>query len=171
MGIKRIINQGLARLAARWPALSDRMVASFKPLEMASVPWTAVTKPLDQSTITLVTTAGLHHNGQEPFNMQDDQGDPSFRVIDTQTIENDYKITHDYYDHRDADQDLNIVFPITRLKEMQAAGCIGAVAEEHFSLMGHIDGPHVQTLINRTAPRIARRLRDAGADYVLLTPA
>ena len=57
--------------------------------------------------------------------MLDPRGDPTLRVIDGETIETDYAITHDYYDHRDADRDLNVVFPITRLKEMQAAGTIG----------------------------------------------
>jgi D-proline reductase (dithiol) PrdB len=169
--IKRAFHQGLSRLAAKWPALSRRLVASFNPIESATVPWHPVRKPLAQSRLALVTTAGVHHRRQQPFDMQDSQGDPSFRVIDGQTIAADYNITHDYYDHRDADRDLNIVFPITRLKEMAAAGCIGKVADEHFSLMGHIDGRHVHTLMDRTTPEIVRRLKAAGVDYVLLTPA
>jgi D-proline reductase (dithiol) PrdB len=37
--------------------------------------------------------------------------------------------------------------------------------------MGHIDGPHVRTLVERSAPDVARRLRGDGADAVVLTPA
>ncbi len=37
--------------------------------------------------------------------------------------------------------------------------------------MGHIDGPHLATLRQRTAPEIARRLAAAGVDYALLVPA
>lgn len=171
MTIKRAFHRGIARLAAKWPALSKRLVASFSPVESTTIPWHPVRKPLAHSKLALVTTTGVHHRHQQPFDMQDSQGDSSFRVIDGRTIAEDYKITHDYYDHRDADRDLNIVFPVTRIKEMEAAGCIGKVSDEHFSLMGHIDGRHVQTLIDRTAPEIARRLVDAGVDYVLLTPA
>jgi len=87
------------------------------------------------------------------------------------SIADDYTITHDYYDHRDADRDLNIVFPITRLKEMQRAGYIGSVSDMHFSFMGHIDGHHVGTLVNRTAPQVVRILKDLKVDVVLLTPA
>jgi D-proline reductase (dithiol) PrdB len=169
--LKRLFHQGLARLAARWPALSNKLVASFNPVESTTVPWSPVKKSLEQSKIALVTTAGIHHKGQPPFDMKDSLGDPSFRIIDPETIAGDYQITHDYYDHRDADKDLNIIFPITRLKEMHSMHCVGAVAEMHFSFMGHIDGRHVETLVNRTAPQVARMLKDLEVDAVLLTPA
>ncbi|MCG6911678.1 MAG: hypothetical protein LJE94_16370 [Deltaproteobacteria bacterium] len=68
--------------------------------------------------------------------------DPTFRIIDSKTIEENFLITHDYYDHRDADKDLNIVFPVTRVREMAAAKVIGSIAEHHYSFMGHITGPH-----------------------------
>jgi D-proline reductase (dithiol) PrdB len=169
--IRRWINQGLARAAGRWPALADKLVAGFKPLESGSIPWTEVTQPLNQITVALVTTAGVHHRGQPGFNMADPDGDPSFRVLDARTIETDYTITHDYYDHRDADRDLDIVFPLGQLKAMQAAGCIGAVARRHFGFMGHIDGAHVRTLINKTAARVAAMLLQDRVSAVLLTPA
>jgi D-proline reductase (dithiol) PrdB len=103
--------------------------------------------------------------------MTDSMGDPTFRVIDAGTITGDYTITHDYYDHRDADRDLNIVFPIERLEELHAIGCIGGLSDMHFSFMGHIDGRHVETLLNRKVPRVARILKDLQVDAVLLTPA
>jgi hypothetical protein len=37
--------------------------------------------------------------------------------------------------------------------------------------MDHIDGAHVRTLVERTAPDVARRLRGDGAEAVVLTPA
>lgn len=171
MSIKRRFHQSLTQLADKWPALSEKLVASFNPMEMTSIPWSPVTKSLERSKVALVTTAGIHHGGQKPFDMEDSNGDPTFRIIDPQTIEGDFKITHDYYNHRDADKDLNVVFPIARLKEMQAAGCIGAISEIHFAFMGHIDGRHVQTLIKRTAPHITRVFKQLEVDAVLLTPA
>lgn len=171
MMIKRFLNQGLARLMAYSPAFSKMLVASFKPLETDSVPWTPVTRRLEESTIALVTTAGVHHNHQPPFDMADSDGDPSFRIIDSQTIAEDYTITHDYYDHRDADRDLNVVFPIARLEELREAGCMGGIADRHFSFMGHIDGSHVKTLINQTAPLVAHMLIRDQVDAVLLIPA
>lgn len=171
MLFKRILHQTLSRLAAAWPALSDRLVASFHPVESTTVPWCPLRKPIDQCKVALLTTAGVHHNSQRPFDMTDSKGDPSFRIIDGTTIVDNYTITHDYYDHRDADRDLNIVFPITRIKEMQCAGLIGSVSEKHFSFMGHIDGHHVGTLVNRTAPQVADILKRMHVEVVLLTPA
>jgi len=171
MSLKRIYHQGLARLAGRWPALSDQLVASFRPRREITIPWCPVRKPPAQSKIALVTTAGLHHRGQRPFDMLDPQGDPTFRIIDGETIATDFAITHDYYDHRDADRDLNIVFPIIRLKEMLAAGILGALSERHFGFMGHITGDHVARLTEEFAPRVAAMSREDRVDAVLLTPA
>ena len=44
---------------------------------------------------------------------------PAFRVdslVDWSGV-HDLKITHNYYDHKDADSDINIVFPVDRLRE------------------------------------------------------
>jgi D-proline reductase (dithiol) PrdB len=168
--LRKIMHQGMARLAFKWPYLSDRLTRSFAPLEFEEIPWAEVSKPLNQSKIAVVTTAGLHHRSQENFDMGDPHGDPSFRVLDTVTIEQDYRITHDYYDHRDAERDLNVVFPVTRLKEMQESGFVGALAEWHFSLMGHIEGPHIDALVGETAPRVAAMLNQDRVEVVLLTP-
>ena len=169
--LKRTIHRGISFLAARIPALADKLVASFRPMESDEIPWAEVAKPIENSKFAIVTTAGVHHRNQPPFDMEDSNGDPSFRILDAETIEGDYTITHDYYDHKDAEKDLNVVFPLARLKEMRDAGCIGAVAGKHLSFMGHIDGPHVQTLMNETAPKAADLLKKDGVDAVLLTPA
>jgi D-proline reductase (dithiol) PrdB len=171
MRIRRFIHQATARLAARWPALANRLVASFEPRQSSQIPWTPVKKPLDALKIALVTTAGVHHRHQPAFNMTDKNGDPTFRVLDGRTIESDYLITHDYYDHRDADRDVNVVFPLTRLRELLAAECIGGITRCHIGFMGHIDGPHIDTLIRDTAPRAAEQLKAEGAEAVFLTPA
>jgi D-proline reductase (dithiol) PrdB len=79
-------------------------------------------------------------------------------------------ITHDYYDHKDADKDINIVFPIDRLKEMRAEGEIKEIAEINYGFMGHIDEQHLKTLINVIAPEIAKRLKKNNIDAAILTP-
>ena len=40
-----------------------------------------------------------------------------------------------------------------------------------YGFMGHIEPPHVQTLLARTAPEVAGRLKQQRVDCVLLTPA
>jgi len=130
-----------------------------------------VTKPLSDCRVAIVTTSGVHHQSQQPFDMQDSAGDPSFREIDGATISKDYVITHDYYDHSDAEKDLNIIFPLDRLRELQDEGIIGSLASRHYSFMGHIDGHHIASLVGKSAKEIIEKLRQQAVDVVLLTPA
>lgn len=80
-------------------------------------------------------------------------------------------MTHDYYDHRDADRDVNVVFPIDRLRELAGTGEIGRPAPFHYSFMGYVTGPHLATLRDATSREVARRLGEAGIDLVILSPA
>lgn len=165
-------NRLIARLITRFPALAERFIAAYKPWETeGSIPWTVPVKPLADCRVAVVTTAGVHHTGQEPFDMQDPDGDPSFRILDGATIANDFRITHDYYDHSDAERDLNIVLPLERLREFVQQGLIGRLAERHYAFMGHIDGRHIPTLIHKSAARLAALLKSDEVDVVLLTPA
>ncbi len=170
MSFSRFKNQFIAKVITRFPSLAERFTASYEPWKSTDVPWTPVTKALATSTVALVTTAGVHHRDQEPFDMKDHDGDPSFRVIDFRKPLSSLMITHDYYDHTDADKDINIVFPITRLKEFAQEGRIGQVADLHYGFMGHIIGRHIPTLIFKTASEVAGRLKKAHVDIVLLTP-
>jgi D-proline reductase (dithiol) PrdB len=102
--------------------------------------------------------------------MHDHEGDPSFRELDLSLPLDSLTITHDYYDHGDADRDLNVVLPVERLREMAAAGEIGGVARWAYGFMGHITGPHLETLKRRTAPEVAALLKRARPDAVLLAP-
>lgn len=168
----RIKNRLIAKVITRFPRLAEGFITAYKPWESGeAIPWTPPGKPLSACKLALVTTSGVHHPDQEPFDMQDSAGDPSFRAIDGATIGADYRITHDYYDHGDAEKDLNIVLPLDRLRELQQEGVIGRLADTHYSFMGHIDGRHIATLIGRTARQVAEKLRQSGVDVVLLTPA
>lgn len=120
--------------------------------------------------MALVTSAGVHLKSDHPFDMTDPDGDASFRVIPGDAPLGDLTITHDYYDHRAADRDLNCVFPLERLRELAAGGRIRRVAPRHIGTMGHILGAQAQRLLQDTAPAIAKLLRDDGVDYVLAAP-
>lgn len=170
MSIDRLKNKLISKVITRFPSLAKRFIASYDPRQSLDVPWTPVTKALDQSTIAIVTTAGVHHKDQEPFDMKDREGDPSYRAIDLGRPLSDLMITHDYYDHADADKDINIIFPVERLREFEKQGLIGRVSGRHYSFMGHIIGRHIPTLVNKNAPEIAGALKKDHVDIVLLTP-
>lgn len=173
MGIfARLKNRALARLITRYPTLAQRFVAAYRPVEnLGEIPWTAPAKPLREAKLALVTTAGIHHADQPPFDMRDQDGDPSFRVLNGETLPADFRITHDYYDHSDARKDPNIILPLDRLRELVDEGCLGSLAATHYGFMGHIDGPHIATLVEKTARDVANRLKHDQVDLVLLTPA
>ena len=168
----RIKNQLIAKVITRFPSLAQRFITAYQPWESGEAPpWAPVTRPLGECRVALVTTSGIHHKDQQPFDMLDNEGDPSFREIEGATIASGYMITHDYYDHSDAEKDLNIIFPIDRLRELQTEGVIGDLAPRHYSFMGHIDGRHIATLVNKSARQLVEKLRQDAVDAVLLTPA
>jgi D-proline reductase (dithiol) PrdB len=170
LSIRRLKNRAIAKVITLFPTLAGGFIEAYKPWESEDIPWTPVKKRLDESTVAIVTTSGVHQKDQTPFNMHDQNGDPSFREIDGNTPVQDLMITHDYYDHTDAERDLNIVFPIERLREFASEGIISKVADTHYSFMGHIMGPYIYTLMEVNAPEVAARLKKQKVDYVLLTP-
>ncbi len=167
----RLKNRGLAALATAIPSIGERLAAGYRAQRQeGGTPWAPVAKPLAASTLALVTTAGVHHRDQRPYDMNDRDGDPSFRELDLGRPLDSLMITHDYYDHADADRDLNVVFPVERLRELVATGELGGVARLAYGFMGHITGPHLETLKRRSAPEVAALLKKARVDAVLLAP-
>lgn len=170
MPFTRLKNRFLARVFTAFPSLAARWGRRLD-MNIADIPWTEPRKPLKEAVVALVTTGGVHLKTRQPFNMADPNGDPSFREIPADTPGDLLTITHDYYDHRDAERDLNLVLPLQRFGEMVEAGAIKALHPIVYSFMGHIDGPHLKTLQEETAPAVARKLADAKVDYALLVPA
>jgi len=171
MSMKALKDRLLARLFTQFPSLVERWAKSQNFVINSDTPWAPLSKELKDCRVALVTTAGVHLRSQPPYDMEDGEGDPTFREIPSWARLEDLMITHNYYDHRDADQDINVVFPIERLKGLEAIREIGQVAPRHFSFMGHILGRHIETLVNWTGPEVARMLKADGVDAVFLTPA
>lgn len=171
MALGALGNRVAVQLFKRLPWLGDAWARRRRFVRSTSVPWTPLRRPVRECTIALVTTAGVHLRSDAAFDMTDPDGDPSVRVIPVDTPRGEVRITHKYYDHSAADRDLNVVVPIDRLRELAAAGDVGGVAPRIYSFMGHIDGAHVRTLVEQSAPDVARRLRGDGAEAVVLTPA
>lgn len=166
----RLKNKLLARVFTAFPSLAARWGKNLAQ-HAGEIPWTPARLPLRKATVGFMTTGGVHLTTQPPFDMTDQEGDPSFREVPIDAPRESLTITHDYYDHRDAEIDLNLVFPAQRLKELQQQGVLGGVHPVAYSLMGHIDGPHLKTLQEKSAVEIARRFAASGVDYVLLVPA
>jgi D-proline reductase (dithiol) PrdB len=123
------------------------------------VPWARLKRPLNESRLALVSTAGLVLPSQEPFDNDVRGGDWSFREIpadaDMKTLVDAHRSAS--YDHGGVHADANLAFPIDRI-----------VNHRHFSLMGSITAPGRMT--SRSAPAVADALAADGVDAVLLVP-
>jgi D-proline reductase (dithiol) PrdB len=134
-----------------------------------SAPLTRPSKPLDRCRVAMLTSGGVSRKDTAPF---DPQARNDLRVdrIDRDTPAGFFDIHDSYYDHRDADRDINCIFPIDRLRELADEGAIGDVAPHHYS--GFMGRTYVRTaVVNEAAPALARKLLADGVDAFLLVPA
>ena len=137
-------------------------------LSRKCIPFTPYERELSRATVALVTAAGVHHRGQQPFNIADELGDLSFRVIASDVQPSDLMVTHHHYDHSDADRDINVVFPIDALRSLAEEGFIGGLAREHVGFMGYT--MQLKRMYEETAPQIAEEIDNKSrADLVVLT--
>jgi D-proline reductase (dithiol) PrdB len=132
------------------------------------VPYTPVTKGLAEMRFAIVSTAGVHLQEQEPFNTE---GDETYRVLPADAASDRLAVTHgapeEHYDRSEVRRDINVIFPIDRLRELAAQGVIGGFAEKHITLMGY--SMRLRKIYDETAPAVAREIERSDADAVLLT--
>lgn len=125
--------------------------------------------PLSRARVALVSSAGLVVSGDRPFDLGLRGGDCSWRTIasvDQATLTVHHR--SDAFDRAPLAEDLNVVFPIDRLRALMAAGEIGELAPRHLSFMGSITAPG--RLIRETAPAAAALFAADRVDVALLVP-
>ena len=120
--------------------------------------------PLAQRRIAVVTSAGLVRRGEPPFT----SGDVGYRVLPGDTRADQLLMSHVSvnFDRTGFQRDINVVFPVDRLREMAQAGVIGSVAATHYSFMGATDPRGMEA----NARSVAGMLKSDRVDGVLLTP-
>lgn len=154
------VQKTIEAVRARWDPQYDVVVNHF-------VPWTALRKPLRESRIALVSSAGAFlPTSQAPFAVADPHGDPTFREIPAETPVRPLTIAHEHYDHTLADEDANVVFPLERLRALADAGEIGGVAPVAYSFSGFVT--RQLPLAADHGPEVAKRLQAEAADAALL---
>ncbi len=132
------------------------------------VPFTPFDMDLSKATIAIVTAAGVHQKDQEAFNIADELGDLTYRLMGEDVESSNLMVTHHHYEHEDADSDINVVFPIDRLRELQADGFIGGIARKHIGYMGYT--MRLKDMYEQTAVQIANEIdKGSRADAVILT--
>jgi len=137
-------------------------------LSRKCVPFTPYERELSRATVAIITAGGVHKKDQKPFNIADELGDLTFRVIESNVQAADLMITHHHYDHSDADRDINVVFPIDALRSLVEEGFIGGLARGHVGFMGYT--MQLKRMYEETAPQIAEEIDSKSrADIVVLT--
>jgi len=120
--------------------------------------------PLNERRIALLTTAALHSFRDPPFV----PGRAEYRVIADDMDMGELVTSHvsTNIDRIGMLRDIDTVFPIHRLRELAAAGTVGATAPRHYSFMGATPPMANAELIARLAPEMRRD----GVNGVILAP-
>lgn len=130
--------------------------------------FTPLAKPLAESRLALLTTAGAHLDDQEPFHVETVAGDHTMRVLPDDLDPARLRFTHTHYDTSSAEQDPNCVFPIDRLHELVERGRVGEASPVHIGMMGF--NPDPGPIQDDLAPRVAGILADAEVDVAIMVP-
>jgi hypothetical protein len=151
-------------------------INTFIPNEefKAYIPWTPMKKPLSQTTIALVTSAGINLKTDPPFDMEREKretfwGDRSYRIIPKGTTENDIDVNHLHINTKYIKKDINVMLPLSRMVEFEQEGIIGQLAPSSFSFYGY-QWENTDFLKEAVEP-ISKKMVDERVEAVLLTPA
>jgi D-proline reductase (dithiol) PrdB len=131
--------------------------------DFGSTPWVAG-PPLSARRVAIITTAGLQLRGDIPFKA----GSADYRVIPADAPAADIVMSHVSvnYDRTGFQEDVNVVLPLERLRELERDGVIGSVADFHYSFMGAA----AISALEAKATELAGLLKKDRVDAVLLSP-
>ena len=121
--------------------------------------------PLSSRRVAIVTTAAVQMRDDPPFDFRTAE----YRVIpgDVDGAELVMSHTSVNFDRTGFQHDVNTVFPIDRLRELQDQGAIGSLARYHYAFCGAYMEPEAYA---DAAGEVAGLLRGDTVDAVLLVP-
>lgn len=120
--------------------------------------------PLAQRRVAIVTSSAMIQRGDKPFAV----GSGECRAIPSSANPANLLISHVSinFDRAGFYRDINVVYPIDRLRELADKGDIGSVAATHFTVMGSTDPAAMEA----AADQMAAALLADKVDAVVLTP-
>lgn len=155
--------------AGLWHTINQRYPGSMIT-KAEYVPLAHLSKPLNQSRLSLISSCGVHMKNDRPMDVCHPFGDFTFRRVSSQAKHSDLIIHQLKYPHDDADIDINVIFPIERLQELTAEGVIGSLTRNFFSFIGYNMDP--ERFEQTVAADIAHAVvEEEHADVALLAPA
>jgi D-proline reductase (dithiol) PrdB len=151
-----------------WNTVNERYPGSMISKEDL-VPLSFLNKPLSESKLTFVSSAGVQPIGTMPFDTVHPIGDYTYRKVPSNSKPDQLEIHQLKYPTVGANQDINVIFPIERLQELAQDGVIGGLTENFFSFIGYNMDP--DKLERTLAEDIADAVVKDHADIALLCPA
>ena len=130
-----------------------------------AVPWTPLGKPLARCKLALMSSGGIIYRDQPRFHRED----ASYRRIPKDAQREDLYVWHFGYPTADAEADVNCVFPLERLRELETEGVIGRLADTAYTFMGGIYS--ARKVRDELAPQIIEELRAENVDAFYIVPA
>jgi D-proline reductase (dithiol) PrdB len=152
-----------------WHTINERYPGSMVTRD-TYVPLAPLAKPLSQARLVLISSCGVHRTCDRPLDVCHPFGDFGFRRVPSNASPAELTIHQLKYPHDDADQDINVVFPIERLQELAAEGTLGGLTPNFFSFIGYNMDP--ERFERTVAHEIAEAVDvEEKADVALLVPA
>ena len=104
-----------------------------------------------------------------PFDVVHPVGDYSFRRVLSDSAPSDLEIHQLKYPTDGAHRDLNVIFPIERLRELRDEGVLGGLTRNFISFIGYnMDPGRLERML---AEEIADAVAEEHAEIALLSPA
>jgi D-proline reductase (dithiol) PrdB len=151
-----------------WNTVNERYPGSMIS-KQDYIPLAPITKPLSESKLTFVSSAGVQPIGTMPFDTVHPIGDYTYRAVPSGLKPEDLEIHQLKYPTVGANEDVNVIFPIERLQELASEGVIGGLTDNFFSFIGYNMDP--DQLEITLAENIADAVVRDHADIALLCPA
>lgn len=173
---------GVLQYCYQWQADRYRPKEDAKPrFQYDTTPWAPLKKPLSESKLVMISAGGLYVEGDDPMDpdgpSQEEaiprigeflKAPPVLSAIPRDVQPVNIRVRHPGYDVRGTVRDHNSVFPLDRLKELQAEGVVGELADEHYSFVG---AASQMRLLKKEGPEWAEKVLAKEVDAALLVAA
>jgi D-proline reductase (dithiol) PrdB len=161
-------DQSKQRRPGLWEIVNERYPGSMIHND-SFVPMASLPKPLNECRLGFVSTSGVQLKGSMPFDVVHPIGDYTFRRIPSSTDTRELEIHQIKYPTAGANKDINVVYPIERLRELKSNGIVGSLTKNFYSFIGYNIDP--QHLADSLASNLADAFEEEQADIVLAAPA